>query len=74
VDQTEDPEDLDRWQAFHQGVEQLPEDQREVVNLIYYHGWTQVEAAHLLQVSERTVRRRWESALAQLHRLLTDAR
>ena len=70
VAQTDDPDDLERWQAFHEGVEGLPVEEREVVNLIYYHGWTQAEAAYLFQVSERTIRRRWESALVKLHRRL----
>jgi RNA polymerase sigma-70 factor (ECF subfamily) len=70
--QADDPEDLERWQAFHQGVDGLPAEEREVVSLIFYHGWTQVEVADLFQVSERTIRRRWESALVKLHRRLSD--
>ena len=59
-----------RWQAFHEGVEGLPAEEREVVNLIFYHGWTQIEVAHLFESSERTIRRRWESALVKLHQRL----
>lgn len=55
--------DLERWAAFHAAVEVLPAEEREVVSLIYYHGWTQAEVAELLQMSVRTVQRRWESAL-----------
>jgi RNA polymerase sigma-70 factor (ECF subfamily) len=66
----DDQDDLERWQAFHEGVEALPAEEREVVSLIYYHGWTQVEVAELLQAGERTIRRRWESALVKLHRRL----
>jgi RNA polymerase sigma factor (sigma-70 family) len=47
-------------------VEHLPEDEREVVGLIFYHGWTQAEAAELLGVDARTVRRRWRSACLRL--------
>jgi DNA-directed RNA polymerase specialized sigma24 family protein len=47
-------------------------EEREVVGLIYYHGWTQAEVAHLFEVSERTIRRRWEAALTRLHRTLKD--
>jgi RNA polymerase sigma factor (sigma-70 family) len=70
--QTDDPDDLERWQAFHEGVEGLPIEEREVVSLIYYHGLTQVEVANLFQLGERTIRRRWESALVILHRRLHD--
>jgi RNA polymerase sigma-70 factor (ECF subfamily) len=62
----EDPAELERWTAFHQGVASLPAEEREVVGLIFYHGWTQPAVAELLQISERTVRRRWESALRKL--------
>ena len=47
-------------------VERLPVEEREVVGLIYYHGWTQQQVAELLGVSERTVRRHWVSAVARL--------
>jgi RNA polymerase sigma factor (sigma-70 family) len=64
------PDELDRWSAFHEEVDRLPADQREVVSLIFYHGLTRAEAAHMLQVSERTVRRQWRSAMALLHQHL----
>ena len=55
--------------AFHEGVACLPAEEREVVSLIFYHGWTQVEVADLFQINERTVRRPWESALVKLRGL-----
>ena len=48
----------------------MPDEEREVVGLIYYHGWTREQVAELFQVNERTVRRRWESALVRLHQAL----
>lgn len=66
----EDRDDLERWQAFHQEVERLPVEEREVVSLVFYHGWTQLEVAELLQTGERTVRRRWQSALVRLNERL----
>jgi RNA polymerase sigma-70 factor (ECF subfamily) len=65
--------ELERWCAFHEEVGRLPGEEREVVGLIFYHGWTRAQAAGLLQVNERTVRRRWESALVRLHRALGGA-
>ena len=62
----DDSEDLDRWCAFHEHVEQLPVDEREVIGLVYYHGWTQAEVAELFQISDRTVRRIWVSGLNRL--------
>jgi RNA polymerase sigma factor (sigma-70 family) len=65
-------DDLDRWCRFHEEVARLPAQEREVVGLVYYHGWTQAQVAELFQVHVRTVRRWWESALVKLHRELTD--
>jgi RNA polymerase sigma factor (sigma-70 family) len=44
----------------------LPADEREVVGLVFYHGWTHAQVAALLVVSKRTVRRHWRRALARL--------
>jgi RNA polymerase sigma-70 factor (ECF subfamily) len=71
-DRTEPAEDLERWCRFHEGVEQLPAEEREVVGLVFYHGWTHAEVAALFQVSERTVRRRWQSALLRLNGLVQE--
>jgi len=72
-DRGDAPGELERWTAFHQGVACLPAEEREVVDLIFYHGWTQARVAELLQVTVRTVQRRWQSALRTLHRRLNDA-
>jgi RNA polymerase sigma factor (sigma-70 family) len=72
ADPAEGPEELERWCAFHHEVGRLPDEEREVVGLIFYQGWTQPEVAELFQVSERTIRRRWEAALVKLHRALKD--
>jgi RNA polymerase sigma factor (sigma-70 family) len=63
--QPQAPEDerLDRWCAFHEAVALLPPEQREVVGLIFYHGWSQGEVAEVLQVTPRTVRRWWAAAM-----------
>ena len=65
------PADLDRWTNFHEAVEKLPPDEREVVGLIFYHGWQQSQVAELFQVNVRTVKRWWQSALLKLHNVLT---
>jgi DNA-directed RNA polymerase specialized sigma24 family protein len=53
-------------------VADLPTEEREIVGLIFYHGWTQAAVAELFQANERTVRRRWEAALLRLHGTLRD--
>ena len=54
--------DTDQWVRFHEAVDQLPLEEREVVGLVFYHGWTQDRIAELFQVDEQTIRRRWASA------------
>ena len=58
--------DLDLWEAFHLAIEQLDAEEREVVALRFYHGWTQTQIAELLGVTERTVRRSWNRACLTL--------
>lgn len=62
------PEDLAQWTEFHERVERLPAEEREVVDLIFYEGMSQEEAAELLDISIRTVRRRWQNARFRLHK------
>jgi RNA polymerase sigma-70 factor (ECF subfamily) len=52
-------DDLERWQALHEAVEQLPADLREVFELRFYQGWSWPQIAALLGVNERTARRGW---------------
>lgn len=59
--------DLERWELFHAAVDNLPSEQREVIGLTFYHGWTQAQIANLFHVDERTVRRRWQAACLALN-------
>ena len=70
AEQTYDPADLATWLEFHQRVETLPEEDRDVFHLLWYGGLTPEEVADALHVSARTVRRRWQSARLALHDVL----
>jgi RNA polymerase sigma-70 factor (ECF subfamily) len=67
VDLSGDPARLAAWGDFHQQIEALPEEEREVFDLLWYQGLSQAEAAEVLGTSERTVKRRWQSARVRLH-------
>lgn len=67
-----EPESLELWGRFHETVEALPEEQREVVNLLWYEGLPQPKAAKLLDISLATLKRRWQSARMNLHEILKD--
>jgi RNA polymerase sigma-70 factor (ECF subfamily) len=54
------------WTEFHSAVENLPESEREVVDLLWYQGLEQSNAASLLGVSVPTIKRRWMRARLQL--------
>lgn len=58
--------DFDVWVRFHEAVDALPTEEREVVGLVFYHGWKQVKIAELFGVDERTIRRRWANACERL--------
>jgi RNA polymerase sigma factor (sigma-70 family) len=61
-----DAADTDQWVRFHEAVDRLPSEEREVVGLAFYHGWTQAMIAELFGVDERTIRRRWASACRKI--------
>jgi RNA polymerase sigma-70 factor (ECF subfamily) len=63
-------DDLEAWGQFHEAVERLPVEEREVVGLAFYHSWTHAQIAELLQVTDRTVRRYWQSACLRLNMAL----
>jgi len=69
-DWTHEPSRLAEWRDFHEQVDRLPAEERDVVGLLFYQGLEQSEAAALLGVSVRTVQRRWHSALLKLHEVL----
>ncbi len=62
VDATGDPGRLSEWAEFHRAVEELPEQEREIFDLVWYHSMKQEEAAGLLAVDVRTIKRRWRNA------------
>jgi DNA-directed RNA polymerase specialized sigma24 family protein len=62
-----EPAGLGEWTEFHEHAASLPPEEREVFDLLWYQGLGQEEAAALLGVSGRTVKRRWRSARVLLY-------
>lgn len=62
-----DPQKMQEWGEFHRHVDELPESEREVVDLLWYHELSQDEAAQVLGVSTRHVKRLWRSARLLLY-------
>jgi RNA polymerase sigma-70 factor (ECF subfamily) len=69
-DSSQEPSGLAVWSEFHQQVDRLPQEEREVFDLLWYQELTQADAAALLGISEATLKRRWLSARRRLHDML----
>lgn len=63
---TGDPQRMAAWAEFHELVEQLPDKEREVVDLLWYQGLKQEDAAELLGVDVKTIKRRWRDVKIKL--------
>jgi RNA polymerase sigma-70 factor (ECF subfamily) len=63
---SEGPARLAAWSEFHRQAAQLPEGEREVFELIWYQGLSQVEAARVLDVHMKTVSYRYKKACLRL--------
>lgn len=59
---SDEPQTQEWWTAFHESVQSLPDEEREVFDLIWYAGMSQREAAEVIGVAERTVLRRLHRA------------
>ena len=68
----EEPSTLLEWAHFHDAIEKLPQEERETLDLIYYGGLSQEEAAEMIGVSTRTIKRRWRLARILLARALDN--
>jgi RNA polymerase sigma-70 factor (ECF subfamily) len=69
ADLRHEPSSLAQWTELHRAIEALPDEEREVVGLLFYQGLPQAEAAAVLQMPLRTLQRRWHDALVKLHRV-----
>ena len=67
---TESEEKLVEKISLRQAIERLPEQERMVVNLRYFHGLTQERVARVISVSQVQVSRIEKKALANLKKLL----
>jgi RNA polymerase sigma factor (sigma-70 family) len=70
ADLTGEPSSIVEWTEFHEQVEALPDEEREVFTLTWYEGMSQGEIANLLGIGIRTVKRRWQFARCLLGKSL----
>jgi RNA polymerase sigma-70 factor (ECF subfamily) len=67
VDETRDPATVAEWTEFHQQVETLPAEEREVFGLRWYQGLTFEQIGQVIGAADRTAKRRWRSACRLLY-------
>lgn len=67
---TYDSNRLAVWTEFHESIDKLDEEDREVFQLIWYQGLRQNMVAELLGLSQKTVSRRWQSSRRRIYELL----
>jgi RNA polymerase sigma-70 factor (ECF subfamily) len=68
ADASGEPASLMEWTEFHEQIGTLPEEEQEVFNLLWYEQLTHEQAAEVLGVTTRTVRRRWQDARYRLYK------
>lgn len=67
ADRVDDPIDrLESWTRLHDAVAALPDQERELFDLVWFMGATQHDIATLTGSSPRTVRRRWDEIKRRL--------
>ena len=68
----DEPQSLAEWKEFHDATEELSEPLRDVFNLYFYGGLQLREIAAALEISERTVDRRWADVKLKLREIFPD--
>jgi RNA polymerase sigma factor (sigma-70 family) len=67
------PAEAEKWDRFHEAVDQLPDDEKQVIELRCYGQWSRQETAVIIGVEERTVTRRYGRAIEKLGAALQRA-
>jgi RNA polymerase sigma-70 factor (ECF subfamily) len=69
----DDSENLELWARLHERIASFPEEERLLFDLLWYQGLTQAEAADMIGVSLRTLKRQWQAARLRLQKALDGA-
>ena len=65
------PTDLRQWTEFYEALDAIPSEEWAVVDLLWFEGLSQAEAALALGISQRSIRRIWYGARYRLHKALS---
>ena len=72
ADTTHEPGRLAQWTEVHERIAAMPDELREVTELLWYHELTHADAARVLGVATKTVSRRWREARMHIGTMLKD--
>jgi RNA polymerase sigma-70 factor (ECF subfamily) len=64
---------IERWEEFHEAIEGLPGDLREVFRMVWYLGLDREAAAKAMGCSVRTIGRMWQEARERVGKALEEA-
>ena len=70
---SDDPAVYAAWGEFHEQVEHLPQELKQVFDLLWYADLPQADAARILEVSVPTIKRRWRDARLRLEERLGES-
>jgi RNA polymerase sigma factor (sigma-70 family) len=59
---SDEPGRLAQWAEIHAYIQELPDDERELFDLLYYQGVPKVLVAEMLGIPLSTLKRRWRDA------------
>jgi RNA polymerase sigma-70 factor (ECF subfamily) len=63
---TDEPGRILAWTELHERIDELPDEEKEVFDLLWYQELSQTEAAEVLGVDRSTIIRRWLAARRRL--------
>ena len=66
------PLQLAQWQELHEQIDALPDQLREMFDMLWYNELSQDQVAEIVGVSTRQVKRRWRDAKLALSEALGD--
>ena len=67
---TQNPQQLAQWQELHEEIDALPDQLKEMFDLLWYNELSQDQAAEIVGVSTRQIKRRWREAKLSLSEAL----
>lgn len=66
------PSNYAEWTEFYEKIELLPDEHKQLFNLLWFQGLSQADAAKFLDIPLRTLARKWMTTRILIRTLLND--